>query len=528
MFDSMLVARMTAPDPPAPPSVALRHVSKRFGPVVAIDDVSFAAEPGEVHALLGENGAGKTSLMNVLAGVYRADAGEVLVGGEMVQIRSPSDAKRHGIGMVHQEQRLVARYTAPENVALGHREPRVLTLQRYFRRLAASLSERYRLAIDTNSPIWALPIGRRQRVELVKLLHHGARVIILDEPTANLAPIEVDTFFQAIRRLAAEGRTVILITHKLDEVIRYADRVTVMRGGRIVSAFATTETTRAELNRLMVGDVTGAQASAVSRPTGRTVLKVENLRAGDPHVRDSLAAVNLTVHEGEIVALAGVAGNGQTKLAEVITGHERYDGQISILDRDIRGLSPREVARLGVGYIPENRKDVGLVLNQSVAINLALRRYDEPPFSRRGWVDYGAMREAAQHMIQHYRIQTPSPNTPVGRLSGGNQQRVIVARELAGQPKLIVADNFTRGLDPRSTGLFQDELFAHRNRGAAVLWITGDLSEALMCDRIAVMRAGRVVAVLNRAQADRERIGLLMSGEEQTDGEGQQRAGALV
>src|SRR6266540_3668319 len=234
------------------PSVSLRHVSKRFGPVVAIDDASVAVAQGQVHALLGENGAGKTSLMNVLAGVYHADEGEVSLDGQVVQIRSPRAAKRLGIGMVHQEQRLVARFTAPENVAIGHREPRFLTLQRYFWALAHRLSERYQLQIDAESPIWSLPIGRRQRVELVKLLHHGARIIILDEPTGNLAPAEVTTFFGAMRRLAAEGRTVILITHKLDEVLRFADRVTVMRGGQVVSTFAAAETSRAELNRLMI------------------------------------------------------------------------------------------------------------------------------------------------------------------------------------------------------------------------------------------------------------------------------------
>src|SRR6266540_372478 len=498
------------------PSVSLRHVSKRFGPVVAIDDASVAVAQGQVHALLGENGAGKTSLMNVLAGVYRADEGEVSLDGQVVQIRSPSDAKRLGIGMVHQEQRLVTRFTAPQNVALGHREPRFLTLQRYFRRLAAWLSERYRLAIDPDSPIWTLPIGRRQRVELVKLLHHGATIIILDEPTANLAPSEVDTFFHAIRRLAAEGRTVVLITHKLDEVMRYADCVTVMRAGRVVSTFGAAETSRQELVRLMMGELAGGAVSAAPGSGGaeRAVLEVSGLTLGDLHVADCLAGVDLSVKGGEAVAIAGVSGNGQTHLAEAITGHlAGYSGRISVDGRDIAALSARRVARLGVAYVPENRREVGLVLSQSVALNLALRRYAQPPFSRRGWVDHGAIRASAERLIREYRIQTPSPDTPVGHLSGGSQQRVIVARELDGQPKLIVADNFTRGLDPPSTLQFQQALFAHRDRGAAVVWITGEVGDALLCDRIAVMRRGRIVTVLGRAEADPERIGLLMSGE---------------
>jgi ABC-type uncharacterized transport system ATPase subunit len=496
-------------------SVSLRHVSKRFGSVVANEGASLEVSSGEVHAILGENGAGKTSLMNVLAGVYRADEGEILLDGQPVDIRSPRDAKRFGIGMVHQEQRLVARFTAPENVSIGHREPRFLTLQRYFRALADRLSDRYRLEIDAISPIWTLPIGRRQRVELVKLLHHGARIIILDEPTGNLAPAEVTTFFGAMRGLAAEGRTVILITHKLDEVLRFADRVTVMRAGRVVSTFAASETSRAELNRLMIGEVLVGEAAPASKPPREAVLVVTGLSTGDPHLRDSLVDVNLTVRAGEVLGLAGVAGNGQTRLAEAISGNvPDYTGAILIGGRDIQGLSSREVARLGVGYIPENRKEVGLVLGESVAVNLALRRYDRAPFSTGGWLDRRAMTEQARALIEKYEILTPSTETPVGRLSGGNQQRVIVARELADDPRLIVADNFTRGLDPRSTSRFQQELFGRRDRGAAVIWITGDLAEALLCDRIAVMRQGRIVAVLDRADADAERIGLLMSGDD--------------
>jgi simple sugar transport system ATP-binding protein len=496
-------------------SVSLRHITKHFGPVVATSDASLEVASGEVHAILGENGAGKTSLMNVLAGVYRADEGEILLDGQPVQIHSPRDAKRLGIGMVHQEQRLVTRFTAPENVAIGHVEPRWLTPQRYFRALADRLTERYRLQIDASSQIWSLPIGRRQRVELVKLLHHGARVIILDEPTSNLAPAEITTFFEAMRRLAAEGRTVILITHKLDEVLRFADRVTVMRGGRVVSTFAAAETTRDELNRLMIGEVIAGEARPADDAPREVVLQVAGLSVGDPHLRDSLTDVNLTVRAGEVVALAGVAGNGQTRFAEAITGNvPDFAGEVTIGGRNIRHRSGRDVARLGVGYIPENRKEVGLVLGESVAINLALRRYDRRPFCRWGWLDRKAMTEAARTLIETYEIRTPSPETPVGRLSGGNQQRVIVARELADNPRLIVADNFTRGLDPRSTQRFQQELFARRDAGAAVIWITGDLAEALICDRIAVMRQGRIVAVLDWAQADAEAIGLLMSGDD--------------
>ena len=506
-------------------TVGLYGISKRFGDVQAIEDATLEVARGEIHALLGENGAGKTSLMNVLAGLYRADAGTIQFDGQPVAIHSPEDAKRLGIGMVHQEQRLVARFTAPENVSIGHRAPRWLVLQRYFRSLAARLSSRYRLPIDADHPVWSLPLGRRQRVELVKLLHHGARTIVLDEPTANLAPAEVETFFDAVRQLAQAGRTVVFITHKLDEVIRYTDRVTIMRAGRVIQTFPTAETTREKLNRLMVGagsEVRGAEglSDLGPRTSDLVVLDVQDLTIDDPAQRVSPGHVSLQVYAGEVVAIAGVAGNGQTLLAEAITGHVAdYAGLIRIAGRDVRGLGPQGVAGLGVGYVPENRREVGLIPGQSVAINLALRRYAGPPFSRGGWVDYGAIRQHAVELIAQFGIQPQDPDVPAGRLSGGNQQRVIIAREFssrARRPRLIVADNFTRGLDPRSTQQFTHELFAHRDRGAAVVWITGDLAEALLCDRIAVMNRGQLVAVLDRAEATRERVGLLMSGDVST------------
>lgn len=494
-------------------ALAMRHIEKRFGSVLAIDDATLEVEGGEIHALLGENGAGKTSLMNVLAGVYRADAGSIQLDGRTVEIREPQDARRLGIGMVHQEQRLVTRFTAPENVAIGHHEPRWLTLQRYFDELANRLSLRYGLAIDGQNPVWSMPLGRRQRVELVKLLHHGARIIILDEPTANLAPAEVEAFFAAVRQLTASGHTVIFITHKLDEVLRFTDRVTIMRAGRVLATYATAEMTRERLNELMVGaeEPSGAARAAA---TAHVVLRIRGLSIDDPSQRVNVRELDLEVRAGELMAVAGVAGNGQTQLAEAITGHVGgYRGSIEIDGRDIRGLGPRRVADLGVAYVPENRREVGLIGGQSVAVNLALRNYDRPPFARYGWVDHGALRRAAVHAIERYGIQPADPDVPVGRLSGGNQQRVIIAREFAGQPKLIVADNFTRGLDPRSSQQFTGEMFGHRDRGAAVVWLTGDLAEALLCDRVAVMNSGRIVAVLEQAEASRERVGLLMSGD---------------
>ena len=503
-----------------PPAVSLRGIAKRFGPVVAVDGVDLDVPAGEVHALLGENGAGKTSLMNVLAGLYRPDQGEILIHGRPVEIHSPDDARRLGIGMVHQEQRLVGRFSAPENVSLGHpREPGFLATGGYFRSLARRLSRRYQLPIDAHAPVWDLPLGRRQRVELVKLLHHGAEILILDEPSGNLAPAEVEVFFDSVRQLVAGGRTVILITHKLEEVLRYADWVTVMRAGRVVANLPPALVGRDELVRLMVGEELPALVRAEAPPPPQTVgparLEIEGLRAGDPRERGALVDVNLRVRGGELVAIAGVAGNGQTRLAEAVTGElADYQGRVALDGQDLRGLDARQVARLGVAYLPENRQEVGLIPSASVALNLVLRRYDQPPFSRGGWLDQRAIRAEADRLIERYAIRTPSPDTPVGQLSGGNQQRVIIARELSGQPRLIVADNVTRGLDPLSAQQLKGELLAHRARGAAALWITGDLSEALECDRVAVLRGGRLVGLLERGEASRESVGRLMTDQE--------------
>lgn len=515
-------------------AVSLAGIVKRFGDVVASDGADFEAGPGEIHALLGENGAGKTSLMNVLAGVYRPDAGAIRIDGRSVSVGSPQAAKRLGIGMVHQEQRLVTRFTAPENISLGHRFPVWFTLRRRFRDLAGRLSAEFGLPIDAETPVWAMPLGRRQRVEVVKLLHHGARIIILDEPTANLAPTEVETFFGALRGLVGEGRTVIFITHKLDEVLRFTDRVTVMRGGRVFRTLSTRDASREVLNRLMVGESVSVSPREPSEPQspietthdlyggdvrtrtvaapGDVVLKLDRVSVTDPSQSVNLTDATLSVRSGEVLAVAGVAGNGQTQLAEAVTGLVKTaSGRIQIGVRDLRGLSVRQISDLGVAYVPEDRREVGLVLSQTVATNLALRRYDRRPLNRFGFVDRRRIRRDAIELIDRYGIRPADPDVVVGRLSGGNQQRVIIAREFAGAPRLIIVDNFTRGLDPRSTRQFTDELFAHRDRGAAVIWITSDLSEALECDRIAVLNRGRIAAVLDRDDATRERVGLLMS-----------------
>jgi simple sugar transport system ATP-binding protein len=328
----------------------------------------------------------------------------------------------------------------------------------------------------------------------------------------------VERFFGAMRQLTAEGKCVVFITHRLDEVERHADRVTVMRAGRVVRTAAADQCDRAELLRMMVGTEAPMDPdSFVARPAtpGEPVLEVSGLRFGDTGYRDCLDGVDLTIRSGEVVGLAGVAGNGQQHLAEALTGHRPgAEGRIRLGGTQILGRTPRAVADLGVAYIPEDRKTVGLVMSQSVAVNLALRRIDRAPFSRLGVTDWAAIRASAQEQIARYDIRPSNPDLPVARLSGGNQQRVVVARELEGSPRLIVADNLTRGLDPPSTELFRRVLFDQRDRGAGVLWITGDLSEALACDSVAVMKRGRIVGVLPRETASREAVGRMMAGDE--------------
>ena len=509
--------RRGAEGAPPPAAVVMRGIVKRFPGVLANDRVDFEAAAGEVHALLGENGAGKSTLSNILTGLYRPDAGEIFLDGEPVQFRSPRDALDARIFMVHQHFRLVEPFTVAENVVLGdHRgEGRTFRLRhRAIEQRVAELSKRYGLAVEPRARVWQLSLGEQQRVEILKALYREARILILDEPTAVLTPQEADALFVTLREMAAEGRTVVFISHKLHEVIAVADRVTVLRGGRSIATVSTADATLRSLASLMVGrEMTGA-AVARERTAGDAVLELEDVWADGDRGGPALRGASLVVRGGEIVAVAGVAGNGQRELAETVAGmRPATRGSIRIGGRTIRGGDPRAAIAAGVAYVPEDRLGTGVAPSMSIAANLALKGYREPAASRGPLLRLGRMRERAVELIQHYRIAAPGPSSPARLLSGGNLQKVVIAREFSGRPRLLIAAAPTRGLDVGAIETVHAYLREAAADGVGVLLISEDLDEILtLADRIAVMYEGAVVGETSREDADVEEIGLLMAG----------------
>ena len=492
----------------------MKHIVKRFPGVVANAGITFEARAGEVHALLGENGAGKTTLMNILYGIYQPDEGEIYVRGRRVRIHSPRDAIALGIGMVHQHFMLVHSHTVAENVILGLRDVPFIRPTEAVKEKIAEFSRRYGLKIDPDAYIWQLSAGEQQRVEIIKALYRGVDVLILDEPTTMLTPGEARELFHTLRRMAEEGRTVIFITHKLEEVMEVSDRVTVLRKGKVVGTMNTAETNERELARMMVGrDVIFHLEKAPIRP-GNVVLQVEHLHALNDKGLPALRDVSFTIREGEILGIAGVAGNGQRELVEVITGMRPATGGRVIIDgEDVTNKSPREILARGVAHVPEERMHMGMVPNMSVAENLILKGYDRPPFSRGLFLDTRAVREHAERIIHEFQIATPSPWTPAKLLSGGNIQRLILGRELSLKPRLIVAAHPTYGLDVGATEYIRQILLQERERGAAILLVSEDLEEILtLSDRIAVMFEGRIMGILEAREADVETIGAMMAG----------------
>jgi ABC-type uncharacterized transport system ATPase subunit len=500
----------------APPAVAMRGITKRFPGVLANDRVDFEAAAGEVHALLGENGAGKSTLSNILTGLYRPDEGEIFLNGRQVQFHAPRDALDAGIGMVHQHFRLVEPFTVAENVVLGdhRREGRSFRLRpRATQRRVAEISTRYSLYVDPRARIWQLSLGEQQRVEIVKVLYREARVLILDEPTAVLTPQEANVLFETLREMAAEGRTVIFISHKLHEVMAVADRVTVLRGGRAVATVDSADATPHSLASLMVGRDFGPRREARPRESGDIVLELDNLRVGGDRGADAVTGVSLEVRAGEIVAIAGVAGNGQRELAEAVAGvRPPSHGHVRVGGRAVRG-DPRSAIAAGVAYVPEDRLGTGLAPSLSIASNFALKSYREPPSSRGPLLRLRAIRERAVELIRSHRISAPGPHTQARQLSGGNLQKVVLAREFSGSPRLLVAASPTRGLDVGAIETVHAYLRDAAANGVGVLLISEDLDEILaLADRIAVMFEGAIRGEFAAGAADLERIGLLMAG----------------
>jgi simple sugar transport system ATP-binding protein len=495
-------------------AVEMRGIVKRFPGVLANDAVDFELRRGEVHALLGENGAGKSTLMNVLAGLYRADAGTITVDGRPVLFDSPRDAIAAGLGMVHQHFTLVPSLTVTENILLGLPEPRFrLELRRYEARVGA-LAEETGLAVDPRSMVWQLSVGEQQRVEILKMLYRGATILIMDEPTAVLAPQETDELFRTLRSMTARGDSVVFISHKLDEVLAIADRITVMRRGRVTAAgVPAAGMSKRELARLMVGREILESVEKDAREPGPVVLALDDVAAVSDRGLRALNEVHLEVRSGEILALAGVAGNGQSELAEVITGLRPCTGHVFVNGKDVANRSVLEVIQAGVAHVPEDRTGTGSAPNLSLTDNLIMKSYRSRPIGG-GWtIDRLVARHRAEELKEEYEVAAPSVDTEARLLSGGNLQRLILAREISSGPGMLVAVQPTRGLDVGAIETVHRLLITERANGTAILLISEDLDEILsIADQVAVIYEGRVTEPVPAAEADIAELGLLMTG----------------
>ncbi|WP_336501860.1 ABC transporter ATP-binding protein [Microbacterium paraoxydans] len=492
----------------------LRGITKRFGSLVANDHIDLVVEPGQIHALLGENGAGKSTLMNVLYGLYQADEGEILLDDVVQHFRGPGDAMAAGIGMVHQHFMLVPVFTVAENVMLGHEQTKGLgTLDiAKAREHVRAVAARFGFDIDPDAVVGDLPVGVQQRVEIIKALSRDAKVLVFDEPTAVLTPQETDELMAIMRQLRDEGTAIVFITHKLREVREVADRITIVRLGRVVGEASPTAT-NAELASLMVGRAVELTVHKEAPRLGEGGLEVRNLRVLTSTGAIVVDDVDFTVRPGEVLAIAGVQGNGQTELVEAIVGlAARVEGNIILDGTELVGKSVRGILDAGVGFVPEDRTEDGLVAGFSVAENLILDRSDDPAFSRAGTLRRGALEDFAKERIAEYDIRTQGPYTPAGTLSGGNQQKVVIAREMSRELRLFVAAQPTRGVDVGSIEFIHKRIIETRDAGIPVIVVSTELDEvAALADRIAVMYRGTIVGIVP-GDTPRETLGLMMAG----------------
>jgi simple sugar transport system ATP-binding protein len=498
------------------PVLELKGITKKFPGVLANDHIDLTLKKGEILGLLGENGAGKTTLMNILYGLYEPDEGNITISGEEVKIESPTDAIRAGIGMVHQHFMLIPVFTVTENVMLGEESVKYgdfLDRQKAAQKIL-EISESYNLQVNPGEYIRDLPVGVQQRVEIIKLLYRDAEILIFDEPTAVLTPQESDELFSIMRSLSEQGKSIIFITHKLREVLDVADRIMVIRRGAVVGETLPEEADKNTLASMMVGRAVNLEVEKTDKEPGELVLSVKNLVVADKFQNIVVDDVSVDVHAGEIVGVAGVQGNGQTELLASITGMEKpAEGSITLLGEDITKASPRKITELGSAHIPEDRQKDGLVLPFPVAENLVLCTFYKEPFSKGVILQYDNILENAEKLIDNFDIRTPDPLTPVSSLSGGNQQKVIIARELSRPVALLVASQPTRGLDVGSIEYIHKRLVQKRDEGCAVLLISPELDEIMeLSDRITVMYRGEIVADLPNKDVTKEQVGLMMAG----------------
>ncbi|MFM1845568.1 MAG: hypothetical protein RIS19_41 [Actinomycetota bacterium] len=492
----------------------LKNITKRFGTLVANDNISLTLAPGEILSLLGENGAGKSTLMNVLYGLLQPDEGQILIDDKAIKFSGPGDAMAAGVGMVHQHFMLIPVFTVAENVVLGH-EPtgKVGNLDLdAARKLVKEISDRFGFDIDPDAKVQDLPVGAQQRVEIIKSLARDAKILVLDEPTAVLTPQETDELMEIMRGLSKNGTSIIFITHKLREVQKVADRIIVIRQGKVVSE-ASPKATAGELASLMVGREVDLDTKKSAAKLGAETLVVKDLTVLDDRNQQMVNGISFSVHDGETLAIAGVQGNGQTELAEAILGLRKiHNGSITVAGKDLTKSNVREVLEAGVGYIPEDRKKDGLVGEFSIAENLMLDGSFGKPFAKGVQIDFAKRDEIAAKLIQEFDIRTPSADTLAKQLSGGNQQKVVVAREMSRDLKVLIASQPTRGVDVGSIEFIHEQIFAARDAGKTVVIISTELDEVLaLADRIAVMYRGRIVGIVD-AKATREKLGKMMAG----------------
>ncbi len=495
----------------------MEGIVKIFPGVLANDHVDFDLEKGEVHALLGENGAGKTTLMNILYGLYRPEEGHIYLNDQEVRINSPLDAINLGIGMVHQHFTLVPPFTVVENVVLGLKSPRepFLDLKGAAEKIK-EIADRYNFKIDPWAKVWQLSVGEKQRVEIIKALYRGANILILDEPTAVLTPQEADELFEVLRDMKKEGKSVVFISHKLDEVMKISDRVTVLRDGKAIKTLMTKDTSPQELAKIMVGrEVIFTLSKSPFKP-GEEVIRVEGLRALNDKGLLALNDVSFSIRKREILGIAGVSGNGQKELEEVIYGlRPLKEGKVYFMGEDITGKKPEYLINKGIGYIPEDRMERGLILDFEVKENAILEIHKDPPFARNGFLNYKEISSFTQRLIEDYNIKVPAINAIVKVLSGGNLQKLILGREISRKPLFLIASQPTRGLDIGATEYIRKKLLEERDNGKAILLISEDLEEVLsLSDRILVIYEGKVMGILDPefAKNNIEKLGLLMAG----------------
>ena len=494
----------------------MHGITKRFPGVLANDAVDFEAASGEVHALLGENGAGKSTLSNILIGLYQPDEGEIRLGGEQVHFRSPSDAIDAGIGMVHQQFRLVPPFTVAENIVLGeHRdEARKFVLQRRrIERHVAGLGKRYGIVVEPGARIWQLSVGEQQRVEILKALYRGAEILILDEPTAVLTPQEAKELFEIIEGLKNQGKSIVFISHKLNEVLEIADRISVLRRGKLVETIPREGATEAGLARSMVGREVLLRVEKKPAQPGDPLLRVQDLVVRDDRGLEAVRGVSFAVRSGEIVGIAGVDGNGQSELIDALTGlRHSASGDIHVGGHDLHRATARQALDAGMGHIPEDRHRRGLVLDFNLAENLVLHDYGKEPFSKLGWVNPRRWFRWARGLLQEFDVRGGGPTTRGGSLSGGNQQKVVVAREVSRNPSVLIAAQPTRGLDVGAIEFVHRRLVEQRDAGKAVLLVSLELDEILsLSDRILVLYEGRIVAEF-APDVSEEEVGIAMTG----------------